>query len=367
MAAKLTASNTAEQAGKKSEKTKRIISLTGSTDVKMANELQTLLRASGQSATIIKTAKNISLDALHTCVSMAGTATVIITGFPKTLKQSEVFISKIKEQFNGGCNFFHFHISDGVRSASAGSQEGLAADYAQQLLRDGGGTGRCLMGEVPPKTTIEILSIITGFKQKVVVCGTAVSGKGTITSGIEKMLGYKVFSVGNDITRKFAEKHQLPNSENLSLDELVRSVIKKDKKMGDLYDDEADNYNKQIIRHHEAFVLECRLGAFFAGDQAFKVLMQVDNNVAGERLYYDIVNNPNSRYKQYGYQNAKEAAAGIIERNALDNERYLLKYGFNFMNTDHYDCVIDSVQTSKDDMLAVFTAAYQQFLVKKLA
>lgn len=287
---------------------------------------------------------------------------IILTGFPSSVKNVEEFFTLSKRTTRLPQELFFINIAKDA--AQLKNKASIAADYMGNLLRDSkGASGTILSNGNIHKLVIDALSLMAHFDQKVTVCGTAVSGKTTITKGIEKELGYQIFSAGNEITRVFAER------KNMELDEVVQR-IKWDKQMAHEYDTTADDWNKKIITGKTHFALECRLGAMLAADtktKTFNVLLQIDDKTAGIRLYNDIVNNPNSRRKQLAYTNVQDATIGTAERNQLDRQRYIETYdGFDFTDTKHYHCVIDSVAVPKDEMVNVFMNNYTSFLMKEI-
>jgi cytidylate kinase len=81
-------------------------------------------------------------------------------------------------------------------------------------------------------------------------------------------------------------------------------------------------------------ILDSRLG-FFAQPKAFKILLDVSEEIAGERIYKA----ERDTDKQESLQAAIEE---VHNRNKADYERYIKLYDIDLRDQENYDLVIDT-------------------------
>jgi cytidylate kinase len=81
-------------------------------------------------------------------------------------------------------------------------------------------------------------------------------------------------------------------------------------------------------------ILDSRLG-FYAQPNAFKVLLDVSEEIAGERIY--------KAERDTDRQETLQAAIEEVHnRNKADFERYLKLYNIDLRDQENYDLVIDT-------------------------
>lgn len=248
----------------------------------------------------------------------------------------------------------------GMKSASVKEvKSDILIDYSTSLLRDGAGKVIELDGDHDVRNhVIKVLVPLAGTREQVTISGKSVTGKSTITKGINGILGYKHLSAGNDVARPMAEEYGM----------LLEPFIKRmdtDHDLRDLFDKRIDDWNKEMLKNGARICLESRLGGLWADEMVFRVLMQVDDKTAGERLYYECLHYPEKR-KQLSYPTPEAARDGIIARNKSDRAEYLKKYDFDFTDPKHYDFVMNNAAISLEQMVPTFLNAYEKFLIAKI-
>jgi len=158
----------------------------------------------------------------------------------------------------------------------------------------------------------------------ITLSGKAGSGKSTIAKEIAQKLGYKLYSIG-DLQRKFAE------DKNISLEEL-----RKLEAIDSSIDLDFDNYQKELGTKEDNFVIESRLGAFFI-KQAYKIFLDCDDDVRVKRILSDPKSN-----RAVELNKLENPEQSILTRDAQDNERLKKMYGFDFLDMNNFDLVVDT-------------------------
>jgi radical S-adenosyl methionine domain-containing protein 2 len=160
----------------------------------------------------------------------------------------------------------------------------------------------------------------TGKQRKVVLSGTAGSGKSTVGKLISETLGWPLFSMG-DFARQFAEEKY-----NLGINEfqlLCNADPEIDKQMEDAFIATCNASSKAVIDY--------RLGFHFIPD-ALHVFLTVSDSEAIRRV------------QAAGRKN--EDALLIPQRNQQMRNRFIQQYGLDFLDRQNYDLVISTDEKS---------------------
>jgi cytidylate kinase len=160
----------------------------------------------------------------------------------------------------------------------------------------------------------------------ITISGLPGSGKTTVGKILAKKLGFRFYSIGDLRGRMAMER-------GLTIDQLNELGMKED-----WTDKEVDEYQKELGKKEDGFVIESRLGFYFI-PKSVKIFLEVDPGKAAERIFRD----------QRPDEKSKETAAEILEsmkkRIQSDKTRYQKYYGIgNFMDRAHYDIVIDTTE-----------------------
>jgi len=163
----------------------------------------------------------------------------------------------------------------------------------------------------------------------ITIAGTPGSGKSTAAKYAAEKLGLKQYSVG-DFRRQMAEKRSIGINE---LNKLGEKDFFTDKK--------ADEWQKNLGKKEDNFVIDGRLSFFFIPD-SIKVFLEVDENEAAGRIFRHKRNNEK-------YRNLNDAIAGLRKRQESDIRRYEKYYSINPFDKKHYDLVIDTTRFSVNE------------------
>lgn len=165
----------------------------------------------------------------------------------------------------------------------------------------------------------------------ITISGKAGSGKSTAAEALAKKLKYKYYSIGN-LQRDFAAK------KGITLDEL-RKLEEKDKSI----DRQFDDFQKELGKKEDNFVIESRLSPFFIKD-SFKVFLECEDEIRYNRIVKD------KRKRRMVEQQDKNE---ILTRDGKDRDRLVRFYGFDFLDQKNYDFVLDTSYLSPDEVVDV--------------
>lgn len=156
---------------------------------------------------------------------------------------------------------------------------------------------------------------------RIVVSGTAGSGKTSVAKEIAARLNYKHYSIG-DFFGKIALKKGV---DLIKLSKLAESDPSIDK--------EADEMQKALNKEDD-FVIDSRLGAFFIPD-SIKIFLDADLKTRAKRIIGD------ERVDEQN-KSIKGAIKGIKKREESENKRYKKYYGYDCYDKSKFDLVIDT-------------------------
>ncbi len=156
---------------------------------------------------------------------------------------------------------------------------------------------------------------------KITISGTAASGKSSVAKLLAKRLGYKHFSMG-DVQRDIAKK------KGITITEL--GILESKDKTIDL---EIDKHQAEIGEQNDDFVLDSWLAAHFIPD-AIKIFIDAEESVRAKRRF-------NHHRKEESFSSIEDARDDMRKRSAINQERWKRYYGFDFLDMDNYDYVID--------------------------
>lgn len=166
---------------------------------------------------------------------------------------------------------------------------------------------------------------------RITITGPPGSGKSTVAKLLAKKLKLKHYSAG-DIRREIAAK------KGISLAELN----KRDEKTHET-DKLVDDYQKELGKTKDNFVIDGRLPAFFIPNSV-KIFLDVAPLTGAKRVM-------DRRKGVEVYKDVKEAAKKLKERDASDKKRYKDLYGINYSDRKMYDLVIDTTETKAEEIV----------------
>ncbi len=172
------------------------------------------------------------------------------------------------------------------------------------------------------------------------------SGKGTVSKLLAKELGYGIVSIG-DMKRKLAAEMWINIIEfNKMWDDPEKSAE---------FDLKYEEYQKNL-KLTDNIILDSRLG-FYAQPRAFKILLDVDEEVAGERIF-------KAERDTDKHATKKHAVDEVKERNSSDETRYMKLYNVDLWNPNNYNLVIDTSERTPEEVLQIILDEFKSYKLK---
>lgn len=173
------------------------------------------------------------------------------------------------------------------------------------------------------------------------------SGKWTVSKLLAKELGYEIISIG-DMKRKLAAEMWINIIEfNKIWDNPEKSAE---------FDLKYEEY-QQNLKLSDDVILDSRLG-FYAQPHAFKILLDVDEEIAWERIF-------KAERDTDKHASKKHAIAQVKERNSSDEERYKKLYDVDLWNPNNYNLVIDTSERTPEEILQIILNEFKTYKLRK--
>lgn len=173
------------------------------------------------------------------------------------------------------------------------------------------------------------------------------SGKWTVSKLLAKELGYQIVSIG-DMKRKLAAEMWINIIEfNKMWDDPEKSAE---------FDLKYEEYQKSL-KLSDDIILDSRLG-FYAQPHAFKILLDVDEEVAWERIF-------KAERDTDKHATKKHAINEVKERNSGDEARYQKLYNVDLWNHNNYNLVIDTSERTPEEVLQIILDEFKAYKWKK--
>jgi len=167
--------------------------------------------------------------------------------------------------------------------------------------------------------------------KKISITGDLGSGKSTVCRIIQDNYGFKLYSTG-EILRELAEKY---NMDVLSFNKYIQTHTE--------IDEEIDTALAEVGKRNENLILDSRLAWHFVPD-SFKIYLSVNPTIAAERILNA------GRGSIESYSDIEEARSKILQRKAIENLRYLKKYGVDCSDKSNFDLVIDTTHMTPEEV-----------------
>ena len=169
------------------------------------------------------------------------------------------------------------------------------------------------------------------------------SGKGTVSKLLADKLWYEIVSIG-DMKRKLAAE--------MWINIIEFNKMWDDPKNAKEFDLKYEEYQKSL-KLTDNIILDSRLG-FYAQPKAFKILLDVDEEVAWERIF---------KAKRETDKNTtkKHAIDEVKERNSGDEARYMKLYNVDLWNPNNYNLVIDTSERTPEEVLQIILDEYKAY------
>ena len=173
------------------------------------------------------------------------------------------------------------------------------------------------------------------------------SGKWTVSKLLAKELWYEIVSIG-DMKRKLAAEMWINIIEfNKMWDDPEKSAE---------FDLKYEEY-QQNLKLSDNIILDSRLW-FYAQPKAFKILLDVDEEVAWERIF-------KAERDTDKHATKKHAVDEVKERNSSDEARYMKLYKVDLWNPNNYNLVIDTSERTPEEVLQIILDEFKAYKWKK--
>jgi hypothetical protein len=110
---------------------------------------------------------------------------------------------------------------------------------------------------------------------------------------------------------------------------------------------------QQSLKLTDNIILDSRLG-FYAQPKAFKILLDVDEEVAGERIF-------NAERDTDKHATKEHAIAEVRERNSSDEARYQKLYNVDLWDPNNYNLVIDTSERTPEEVLQIILDEFRAY------
>ena len=173
------------------------------------------------------------------------------------------------------------------------------------------------------------------------------SGKWTVSKLLAKELWYEIVSIW-DMKRKLAAEMWINIIEfNKMWDDPEKSAE---------FDLKYEEYQKNL-KLSDNIILDSRLG-FYAQPKAFKILLDVDEKIAWERIF-------KAERDTDKHATKKHAINEVKERNSSDEARYMKLYNVDLWNPNNYNLVIDTSERTPEEVLQIILDEFKAYKWKK--
>ena len=169
------------------------------------------------------------------------------------------------------------------------------------------------------------------------------SGKWTVSKFLAKKLWYEIVSIW-DMKRKLADEMWINIIEfNKMWDDPEKSAE---------FDLKYEEY-QQNLKLTDNIILDSRLW-FYAQPKAFKILLDVDEEIAWERIF-------KAERSTDKHATKKHAVDEVKERNSSDEARYQKLYDVDLWNSNNYNLVIDTSERTPEEVLEIILKEFKAF------
>ena len=173
------------------------------------------------------------------------------------------------------------------------------------------------------------------------------SGKWTVSKLLAEKLNYEIVSIW-DMKRKLAAEMWINIIEfNKMWDDPEKSAE---------FDLKYEEY-QQNLKLSDNIILDSRLW-FYAQPKAFKILLDVDEEVAWERIF-------KAERDTDKHATKKHAVDEVKERNSSDEARYMKLYKVDLWNPNNYNLVIDTSERTPEEVLQIILDEFKAYKWKK--
>lgn len=171
------------------------------------------------------------------------------------------------------------------------------------------------------------------------ISGVPGSGKTSVGKILAKRLGMNFYSMG-ELRGKMAAERGLTIDELNALGEREAFT-----------DTTVDDYQKELGKKEDNFVIEGRLGWYFI-PHSMKIFLNCDSREAARRIFEAKKLSAEERHDEPPYRSIEEAEQELDKRMTSDTLRYQKYYGVNYRDPKQYDLVIDTTKIKSPEETA---------------
>lgn len=171
----------------------------------------------------------------------------------------------------------------------------------------------------------------------ITISGMPGSGKSSVGKLLAKMLGMKRYYMGG-------MRREMAREKGMTLAELNRIGEKED-----WTDKEVDEYQKELGKKEDNFVIEGRT-SFFLIPNSVKVFLEVDEKVGAARILKDLRETGDKRNEGVE-KNLEEVESSMKQRIGSDIKRYKKYYGVDITDRSHYDLIINTTKLTVEQVV----------------
>ena len=165
----------------------------------------------------------------------------------------------------------------------------------------------------------------------ITISGALGSGKSTVAKILVQKFNLKHYSTG-DFMREIANKRGITLLELSKLAETDRSI-----------DKELDNYQIQLGKDEDNFIIDARLGWHFIPN-SIKIFLDVTDEEAAKRIFKE------GRTDEKYNTDLNATLENIKNRRASEIKRYLDYYNLNYYDHNNYDLVVDTTEIPAEEV-----------------
>lgn len=177
--------------------------------------------------------------------------------------------------------------------------------------------------------------------------GNQGSGKSTLAKRLAETLGWPRYYMGG-LRREAAAKRGMTLAEYNKLGETDITT-----------DLEVDNYQKELGQTLDNFVIEGRTSWYFI-PHSLKIYLDVKDEVGAMRIFKSHREGEDKDMDTY-----EAVLESIRNRKISDRKRYLQFFGIDTYDLKNYDYVIDTSESSSDEVFAKVYSIIQDHLNKR--
>ena len=177
----------------------------------------------------------------------------------------------------------------------------------------------------------------------ITLSGMLGSGKSTIGKMLAQRLGFEFYSTGN-VQRQIAKRYGVTT---LELNEMCKTNPDIDK--------EIDSVFMDLPLTGKDYIVDSRM-AFHFIPSSFKVKLNVDCQVAAERIMNDT-----ARQGEQKYATVEESVQALVTRRQLEVERFKKIYQVDIDNEYNFDYVLDTTHHTPTELCDKIIARFEKF------